>query len=397
MAEELIQEHGEEALKNLKKVLASRGKLQANFYFAGDTKGREAGLVVTLTARDTKGSKAASHGKKLRKEIAGAKFARGTVNTKGSKLQFILHSGTASKDHIKIGFKKAFLGDWAKALKAMLRKAIVQLAGKGEKPEAIDEEAETIEDTPTPEITEDTAFAELSIKERAELAELINVQGDLNDRNRELESSFLSTKEADEEYAEQLSEVQDAIASLKSADPVNEEALQQKREELAAISGTGGDPFPESIGAPLDVDTSELLSLAMQNLENAQPAAKPSDVQELQAAVEGYRSAFALVSRQLETLRKALLEDGDEDLIEIAEQGLNSLTADYRTPMEAALVEINTDSLEARQKLGETAAAFAAHLEDDEAVAVTDDNFLGVKVTIASTLIPALRALSAIR
>ena len=57
-----------QASKSLKKIVASKGKIQGKFYYAGNNK--DAGLVITLQARDPKGAMAASMGKKLKKDIA---------------------------------------------------------------------------------------------------------------------------------------------------------------------------------------------------------------------------------------------------------------------------------------------------------------------------------------
>ena len=93
-ADELIKELCTETLKSLKKVISSRGRLQGNFYFTGDTKGKMAGLVVTLTARDPKGSKALNKGKKLRKAITGYRNATGTIlRDYGIRLDELLQPG----------------------------------------------------------------------------------------------------------------------------------------------------------------------------------------------------------------------------------------------------------------------------------------------------------------
>ena len=73
----------ENTLKNLKKIRASKGKLQGNYYYAGSNDGRTAGLVVTLSIRDKKGMMAFATGKPIRKEISGAKFSRFECMTPG--------------------------------------------------------------------------------------------------------------------------------------------------------------------------------------------------------------------------------------------------------------------------------------------------------------------------
>ena len=102
--DELLSGRHSEAGKSLKKVVASKGKLQGNLYFAGDGK-TTAGVVITLTARDPKGQKALTGGKALRKQIKNAKFSRGTVLMDGGKLMVELFAGTATAAMLKKAFK----------------------------------------------------------------------------------------------------------------------------------------------------------------------------------------------------------------------------------------------------------------------------------------------------
>jgi hypothetical protein len=51
----IVKTTAAEALTVLKKIVAGKGRLQGNFYFAGDTKGT-AGLVITLSGRDPRGT-----------------------------------------------------------------------------------------------------------------------------------------------------------------------------------------------------------------------------------------------------------------------------------------------------------------------------------------------------
>ena len=69
-----IEKANQESASVLKKIRASNGKLQGNFYFVGKADGSEAGIVITLASKDKKGQKAKGSGKKLRAEIKGSKF-----------------------------------------------------------------------------------------------------------------------------------------------------------------------------------------------------------------------------------------------------------------------------------------------------------------------------------
>ena len=375
------------SLKSLKKVLASRGRLQGNFYYAGDTKGHSAGIVVTLTARDPKGAKATAQGKPLRKIITGAKFARGTVSAVGSKLTFVVHSGTASVGHMRLGFKKAFADGELKSLKALLRKSIVKSPGGEEsRPDSEDEAADSDE----PALNEETAYQELSVKERAELAELIDVQGDLDERNQDLQASFLSAAEADQEFEEQLAELEERVETLLMAHPIKTDALRAARAELAAVQHTGPDVFPDEVGVPLDETALNLLSGAQELVAPEAPK-----VVTIETAEEGYRSAVTMVSRQIEGLAAKLRAEPDPDLVAIADRGLGTLTGSLRVPLEAALLEARAGNPSALGRVAELATEFADHLDEDPAVQAADENPFSAPVTLRAALAPALRTLSA--
>jgi hypothetical protein len=249
---EVITDAAKEAAGTLKKIRAAKGKLKGNFYFAGDTRGKEAGLVVTLQARDPKGSKATTQGKAIRKEIKGAKFAQGIVSVDGSALLFELYAGTASKDHVKLGFKKSLseLPGLGILKKALLKKG-------GDKTDTADVADESAPETPpVPEVTE-----ALSDLDEAELKELMAAQETLGNLNDEL-MDFLSDDNTEAERGEQLAEQLTELASLTSAEPRDEAAISAARRALAELAYTGSDPFPE-VGAPLTAEARALLSGAI--------------------------------------------------------------------------------------------------------------------------------------
>ncbi len=380
-AEEAIEESGLEAAKALKKIIASKGGLQGNFYYAGDATGKTAGLIITLTSKDPKGSKAATKGKALRKELPGAKFGRGTVIMKGPKLMFALQSGSTSGGQMKNGFKKSFANDKLKALKSFLRKAVISAP----------ESEELAGDDPT-DVDADALFADMTTAEKAELLELQKEQGSLAARNAELQASFLSADEAESDQLEIVEALQGTVFKLEAATPVDEDALQDARLALAAADHTG--PSLPGVNMPVPDDVRPLLEATSTALEHA-PVPDPVS---WASAVSTYRDAIDTVQSQLEELRKVLAASGDDDLIQIGEQGLPRLTANKRTKLEAALMEARMTtgdkSAAARERAGALAEDFAAQLTSNLAAAATDNNPYGVTVTLQSTLGTALRSLA---
>lgn len=98
---------------------------------------------------------------------------------------------------------------------------------------------------------------------------------------------------------------------------------------------------------------------------------------------------------QIAALQDALRESDDEDYRAIAELGLNAVTGGHKVRLMAALCEVNGAAPDpARLTAARKAAdAFIDHLSSDPRVDAMDSNELGVPVSIAQTLIPALEEL----
>lgn len=118
-----------------------------------------------------------------------------------------------------------------------------------------------------------------------------------------------------------------------------------------------------------------------------------------QAARSAWQDASEAVDGQMAALAKALRDTGDEELQEIAEFGLNAVTANHKTPVMAALMDIGSGAPDAIAKGGPKALkavqAFRQHIDTDERVAACDENPTGVPVSIKATFGPALAQLEA--
>lgn len=238
-----------EANKLLRKVLAGNGKIQANFYFAGNAAGSDAGLIVTLSARDKNGKKVASQGKALRKAISGARFAVGTVLMDGGKLTFEQQGGSAPPALLKKAFKGALITPDSGGLGALrfLAKARIRKGGApGEEAEV--EEGEALS-------TDELSILSDGALSTDELRTLQSEQGSLSALNAQLSKTFLSEEAIHAEVAESISDSQEQIAALEArvealgddADPAEVkavfEALYEERSLLAELQATGPDPF----------------------------------------------------------------------------------------------------------------------------------------------------------
>ncbi len=115
------------------------------------------------------------------------------------------------------------------------------------------------------------------------------------------------------------------------------------------------------------------------------------------AALAAWRDAAETVDGQIAQLARALRDTGDDDLADIAEFGLNAVTAGHKVPLMAALMMLGSGDPPAMAKFGakalKTVQAFRGHIESDERVAACDDNPFGVAVSIRAMLGPALAGL----
>ena len=112
------------------------------------------------------------------------------------------------------------------------------------------------------------------------------------------------------------------------------------------------------------------------------------------AARQAWQEASDTVDAQISILQGVLRESNDGDLKEIAEFGMNGLTGGYKVPLMAAIRDIDNAGPVPSQELidnaQEIAEAFREFLDDDEQVAVCDENPFGVTVEIRKQLGPAL-------
>jgi hypothetical protein len=268
----LLDKATKETIKNLKKIIASGGRLDGVFYFTGNKLGDDAALVVNLTAKDRKGGAAASLGKKLRKSIPDSKFKRGmVVLNDAKKLEFQLVKGNSSASEMRKTFKDNFA---KQAGMAFIKKAV--FTGKdvsGQAVAAEDAEDKTAGDLTDLELTEQERFALLSeISKDAELKALMNDQASTRERarqNRDMMRSFLAAEKEEEEHDEfvrnEKMRLEDRIAALEEQQQAAMEGmgtisvqerveLIEARTEHARLCANGA-PVSQGVGDSLSGDT----------------------------------------------------------------------------------------------------------------------------------------------
>jgi len=310
----------------LRKIIAGKGRVQGNFYFAGDTGGRKAGLVVTLAARDRSGKKATSQGKVLRKAIRGARFALGAVRMDGNRLTFEQHGGSASASVLKRAFKGPLIDPDAGGLSKLrfLTKARICKAGASASQEPVEDGAEL-----TRAELETLSSGALTSEE---LAELVKKQGAIATLTTVLSASLQQA--IDEELADSIKDSVSRLSGLESrisaltADSSPEDvqsafdALHEERRVLAELEAVGSDPFQggtvdatfhRSLQATSDQSLlqvrEQLVTLndsyeTLLKLIDSQPGKWSSD--DVEAALTQRRRAVEAQLQRLQTLRAEL-------------------------------------------------------------------------------------------
>jgi hypothetical protein len=143
--------------------------------------------------------------------------------------------------------------------------------------------------------------------------------------------------------------------------------------------------------------------------ERSRPGGSNGAQPSWQVALDAWRKANDAVNVQIDALRTGILaavksgeNDADEfadELVDIAEKGLNTITEDHRVKLQAAVMEIGAGKTEAMKKSGaktlSSVQAFQAFLDRSEKIAACDANPFRVPVAIRATLGPALRQLAA--
>ncbi|MFT4975637.1 MAG: DNA-binding transcriptional regulator PaaX, partial [Myxococcota bacterium] len=236
------------ARATLKKVLASRGKVQGNFYFVADGSAKKAVVVVTLASKDKKGTRAVSQGRPFRKEFKGARYARGSVVFQDGKMVFTVHKGTANKKGMTDGLRKIIAKE--KGL-GFLKRAVVTNASASKEEAA----ADLLDGGDVDAKDLKAAEAGTSSEELDALAE---AQGDLS----ELSSFFTaSDEELEAVYAQDVSDALDKLKALQSQDTVDEDARSEAWAELASLCAVGRDNLPQ-LGEDLSPELTAVLQAA---------------------------------------------------------------------------------------------------------------------------------------
>ena len=194
---------------------------------------------------------------------------------------------------------------------------------------------------------------------------------------------------------ERFKGMQEQLKRVLADNPKHQATLKKA---AAAVVGQLKKGEPAADNASKAIET---LAKALDKLDStgspasdAKATAGAIDLKALEVALQTWRTASETVDSQLSRLQEVLLATDDEELVEIAEFGLNAVTGDFKVPLMTALMNLDRAAEKDKAKLATAvltaAAEFKTHIARSEQVAVCDDNPFGVQVSIAATLGPAL-------
>ncbi|MGC6507328.1 MAG: hypothetical protein ACON4U_02885 [Myxococcota bacterium] len=196
---QIRQDTSTDSLAILKKIYAGKGRFQGNYYFVSDSRAEDAGIAITLTAKDKDGTKATKEGKSMRAGISGVMFSKGIVTYEADTKRLCLapRKGNASVSIIKRAIKNVLAKDYGLIL---LKKAIIGDTGS-EEVDASEAEAIELSDMGISAEEEQNLLKEMEADE--DLKALFNdaeLQNNIASMNAALASTFLE----DQAYFDEL-------------------------------------------------------------------------------------------------------------------------------------------------------------------------------------------------
>ena len=356
----------------LKKIIASRGALLGVFYVVVDGQGKDAVLVATLASKDKQGARAINQGRPYRKLLKGSRFARGEISLDERKLIFTIHQGTANKKGVQAALRELLSEE--KGLTA-LKKALVRMAS-GDEEDTSQEAGEALGQELLQEADEGSSAEELR--------SLVEVQGDLS----LLRGAFLlSDAEVETAWAGEVGQTLARLKEAQAADPVDEEAQQGLRSELAVLLSVAQGDLP-ALGEVLSPELQQVLLAADTLLEDEGVPWRQERARWLAACVK--------VEQQLGGLGKALRETGNPALIAIATYDLGAMLREFQAelsstlqPLEAQATPLSHTVTAARKGV----VRLQRSIRTDPRVTACEQNPAKIPVQIRANLLPALSAL----
>lgn len=356
--------HLEDLVLNIKRA----SKANKPWYWGFVMKGPDGKAVLITERKEAQAIKAI---RANRKTATDKKFAKGRVVLgEGGNLVFGVEEGSAKAKLIK----KALMLDVSKdpglkKVKALVRGAEVMeteafLAMIG--PDTTTESAKAkTGDTSEPEVDDTKLRKELAMWRKKAKGAYDDVKGRVDGKSFE---------------AKLIERTKKAAFELDKGDDL-EEALEWWKTLHDVCDGAGRGVDPEEDDGEEDAKWLD-------------DALDVSDV-DAKALLDAWQKAIATIDPQLNKLATAIKGVGDPRLDEIADKGIQGMTAGFRTKLQAALLEARFSSGarqdKALKKAVSLADKFVDVVYDDPRFEACDRNDFGVTVTLRKSLGTALR------
>lgn len=210
-----------------------------------------------------------------------------------------------------------------------------------------------------------------------------------------------------EQWSAELTRVDPLYQQFLQINPANGAKISEVMAFCLQQAGTGA--FDKAVVGLQKLEP--ILQAAAKSTENAPKSTTtgppPEFAEKWKTAREAWQDAVDEVNNQLEKLRVKLLNETDpeveplkEQLKQIGEVGLNAITANQRTALQAAIMDVDRTSGPAQEtaigKAQVLVTAFRTHIATDARVAACDDNPWEVPVSIRTTFGTALRELASV-
>ena len=291
IVEEEIENHTKEAVRVVKRVIAGKGKITANFYFTSDNGGEFAGMILTLIMRDRKGQQVYNRGRNLRRLMKTTKFAHGTLTFLDGKLDFELVAGNASPMLLSRSFKKHLSHK-----KGLIKLRTARIHRPQE--EAVEDVEEVLTTAEREQIEREEQEFIQEVKRESqsasfalEVSKLQLQEKMLGSRIKKQRTAYLNTIKVGTEIREIVDEQIAEIALLKTSnDPQALEKIAQARRRLAEATSVSSDPYAE--------DPESLPSEVMETLEAAYSLSGAHIQQDLMRNVKKLKELYQQVNAE---------------------------------------------------------------------------------------------------
>ena len=405
----VIKDYAEDALPNLKKVVASRGKRLGLFCLVKGQNAGESGLAVVLKKSEGSIGLVKTAGKALRRASSGNRLCIGSVvlDTEKKKLVFRITDGALTSKAAQLTLKNDFNSDEFSGLGSLLKRAVVV---KGEE-QVVETTSTSADEVIEDDYIEDMRQQLLATSPPGEvdlLNEVFDAAADEMEKSEEMESLFvdiLAIDDTDPDPEEAQQAVIEIYSVLYSEGFYNRDQLMslcqkltRKNVDLSAFenAATVGSLLPEPMRSQILL-AGKLMAANTAINRHLQTSDLPTVMVQLQLHL------FATMTEQNDLISAGLIakykesQQTDKAFQKISEKIQQDLLfRSFRKPISKAISAIETNPTTATSKQLKSINQALIPIDELEKYILSSlkiqgcDNYLS-NVNIRSSLLPILR------